>query len=797
MDQDNTKSQDKRNWRERLGIGAQGNKDLPKISDDFKKEAAPGGVRPVPVAAARSAPPRPAAPAVKPAPMAPRANPKAINPASPVPPDRLAERLRSQREASTKLAEQRVQVARQKAEAQVVAPTPPSNNQAAAPGAPKPKFTFAEENQQGKAATPPSAPPPVVAKPQITPPRAPLGGAPVVPPAVTPPNTPRPAPAYVPQQGGYVPQSTSAFQPQYSPQPVPPYRPIDPATGMPSAGGYVPPRNFTVPPPQQQPGFQGGPRLNVPPRVPVAPTGGYNVPGDYSATGRMARPDPRVAPAPNREYETEFYDELPPVRGGRPTSTDYQQAYREAEYGYEEEAPRSKAPWILAGLLLLALLVAGGGVWFYQNSIKPIISGQSGTQDVPAVAAPEAPAKVQPEQPAAAAQQPAAASPTKKQIYDRIVGDQEVLGGEVTPPAEQPAAIPEPATTGETPSQPVPAGSGEDAAPLPIPPPPGGAGDQQGSLAPENGKQSSEVVTSAAGESQAAVAAQDLPLPPRPAAEIAAQTPPGPPAQSAVVQTPSPPAPGEIDKARSILSETKAPDPVESEPEDNSQRIVETPTPAPVKKAAAPVKKTAEKTTGKKLGAKPVVLVPPGKKTRAPAKQIAAKASQGDDVENGGLYGNEELVVVPALPANQEAVAAPPKKKKTLADLFNNNQDETSDATVEAPASPTPAPKKVAAVEPPPAVAKPVEPAVSSGNGFMVQLASFRSRDEASREFSRLKAKHGGALGPYSPIITEAQVGGSTRYRLSAGRMNSQAQASAVCSSLFAKGERDCIVKKQ
>jgi hypothetical protein len=51
MDQDDTKGQDKRNWRERLGIGAQGNaaapvtngaqasKDLPKISNDFRKDA--------------------------------------------------------------------------------------------------------------------------------------------------------------------------------------------------------------------------------------------------------------------------------------------------------------------------------------------------------------------------------------------------------------------------------------------------------------------------------------------------------------------------------------------------------------------------------------------------------------------------------------------------------------------------------------------------------------------------------------------------------------------------------------
>ncbi len=57
------------------------------------------------------------------------------------------------------------------------------------------------------------------------------------------------------------------------------------------------------------------------------------------------------APEPEGEYEEEFYDEIPTPRATRPTSNDYQQAYREAEYGYEDEPQRSKAPWILAGLL--------------------------------------------------------------------------------------------------------------------------------------------------------------------------------------------------------------------------------------------------------------------------------------------------------------------------------------------------------------------------------------------------------------------------------------------------------------
>ena len=794
MDQDNTKGQDKRNWRERLGIGAQGNRDLPKISDDFRKEAAPAAPRPAaPVKAAPRAPV--AAAPVRPAPMAPRANPKAIVPQSPVPSDKLAERLRSQREASTRLAEQRVQVAKQRAEAQAAMPAPAPQQPAPTMGGAKPKFTFAEEGEQAKAAAAkPVAPPPMVAKPQIMPARMPLGGAPTPPPVQPQPNAfqPRPAqPAYVPPQApSYVPPQAPAGYPSgYNPQPVPPYRPIDPATGMPSQGGYVPPRNFGAPPAQQ--GYQAGPRLNVPPRMPVSPQGGYAPQQDYNPAARSLRPpEGRVtqAPLPASEYENEFYDEMPQPRGSRPTSTDYKQAYQEAEYGYEDEPPRSKAPWVLAGMLLLAIVIAIAGAWWWMNYGKQMMSGQSGTQNVPAVAAPETPAKVQPEQPAAAAQQPAAASPTKKQIYDRIVGDQEILGGEVTPPAEAPAAIPDPtpAPAGEGAAQPS-NGSGEDAAPLPIPPPPGGAGDQQGSLAPGDDKQSAEVITPAAGESQAAVAAQDLPVPPKPA---------------------SPPAPGElaqeVEKTRSLVEEPKVAEPAAAEPEE-SEAIAD-PAPAPVKKKpAAPVKKVASKAPEKNLGSKPVVLVPAKPAKAAAPKSVAEApaANASGDAASGGLYGTEDITA-PAAPAAQPVQDAP-KKKKTLADLFAGNDDEPAaasdnDLPADAPAAPV-APKKPQAAAPPPAAKKPQAEAptqVASGaGGYVVQLASFRSRDEASSEYSRLKAKHSQTLGRYSPIISEATVGGSTRYRLSVGRMESQAQANAVCSSLFAQGERDCLIKKQ
>ncbi len=795
MDQDNSKGQDKRNWRERLGIGAQGGRDLPKISDDFKKEVPAASPRPV--ASARPAP-RVAAPAVKPAPMAPRANPKPIA-SAPVAPDKLAERLRSQREASTKLAEQRVLVAKQRAEAQPVPPPPPPAARPAAPTGAKPKFTFAEENNGAPVAVQPVAPPPPTparvappvqqppAQPQMAPARPPLGGGNQAPPAFQPrPPQPQYAPPPNYQQQ---PAAPIGYQPQYNQQPVPPYRPIDPNTGFAPPSGYVPQQRGFTPPPQGQ--FmppQNGPRLNLPQRNTAGFNPNFQQPPDYSAqnqTGfgapppRQVRPQMRapVPPPPEDEelYDDQYEDAPTALSARRPSTNDYQQAYREAEYGYEEELPRSKAPWILAGLLLLALAVAGLGVWLYLSSVKPLMTGQTTTDQVPAVAAPETPAKVQAE-PAAGtgdAAQPAVATPTKKQIYDRIVGDQEVLGGELAPAQEAPAAIPEPVNNADPATAPPATGSGgEEAAPLPIPPPPGDAGGQQGQLAPDTGKQSVENITPAASESQAAVVASGTVEPPPPAVPAAAA-----------------PVPGEISTASN---------------EPPAQETIEDPAPtAPVKKIVTQAKKKPDvkkEVATRSLGAKPVVLVPPSKKAIATSKKSASQSLAVDDVaantNDGGLYSNDfasPAVVAPATPA------VTPKKKKTLADLFRGNDAaENAEALPADVATIEPAPEPIQPLKKAPVAPKPVEQQQQASlGGFAVQLASFRSRNEASTEFSRLKAKHAETLGRFSPIISEAVVGGSTRYRLSVGGMTTQAQASAVCSSLFAGGERDCLVKKQ
>ena len=496
----------------------------------------------------------------------------------------------------------------------------------------------------------------------------------------------------------------------------------------------------------------------------MPPQGGFGI--DPRLPPRMARP-PAPAPRPTMPMNDEaygddqYYAEQPEPRTSRRSAADYQQAYRDMEDGYEEDAPRSRGPWILLALLLLALGIAAGAVWFYLTSVKPMMNGKPAaatTEEVPVVDPPAGAAKVEPEPPAATAPEQAPAG--KKRIYDRIVGDQEVLGGEMAPTEEVPLAPADGSSQLPDPVAPAGDATGEDAAPLPIPPPPGD-GNTQGSLPEDPNKQSASLSDPAAGDSQAAVVASE--------------------------PAPAPPAPGET---------------VEPTSADGQQEAISDEEPVVIPKKKLPVKPTKKKTeTEQNLGSKPVVLVPPKKKAKADPSEPTDETTASVDtaaVDDAGLYGDTATSnTAPAAPQ-----PAPVKKKKTLADLFNGtSENEVPAAEPQQPQlapEPAPAPAKPAsAAKPKAAPEQPAETQVATASGYAAQLASFRTKQEASAEFSRLKSKHGAILQGFSPIVSEAQVAGSTRYRLAVGGMASKDQANALCSKLIAAGERDCIVKRQ
>lgn len=738
MDQNSSNDTDKRNWRERLGIGS---KEMPRLSSEFTKtpETVPADVTPV----------RPAQTVAKPAPMAPRvplkagAAPAAARPQQqvkpqggpPQPPDALAEKLRSQRAAAERLAEQRVTAAKQRAESAPTTPAPAAKVSVApivaAGPAEKPKFSFADDDAKADfgrepRSLPPSRPPqrPAPQQPQLSPPRPPLGGQPRIPTG---------APA-------------AGFQPQYRPQPPRGYSPT----------AYVPPPPLTQPQrsfngPMSQPP-SGEPRLQTPRVNPDAYRRGPQDDLGYAGAGYetsqrslQQRTAALRAPAYDDDYGDEIFEDAPAARSSRRASAnDYNQAYRETEGAYGNERKRSSGPWLLLLFLLLAGGAGGAGIWYYNANVKSLATNGS-TDTAPVVSAPEQSAKSAPEQPLDG--QPAGATTSKKQIYDRIIGDNEVLGGQVVPTEETPLQ-PE-AQQGDAEQIPQPTGGGfdsfsegGDALPLPMPPPPGTGSDTQGSLSTPPSSNTAALRSTATNSTNAPSTA--------PGSDIAPV--PGETAAAAANQQATPPA-ATAPATEEIVDEEPAP-------------VVKKP---PAKKAKA----VAENTDGS-LGAAPVVLVPPA------------------DPADGGQIASAPIVVDQPV-ATQPAPVV--KKKKTLLGLFKGTNDQVPEPQV-APAAPE---QQVASIpQPAPVQQQPAPTQVAStGSGYFVQLASFKSQDEASIEFGRLKAKYASIIGTLPSAINPATVGGSTRYRLAVGPVASRDQATRICSSLVAAGERDCLVRKQ
>jgi SPOR domain len=780
MDQKTSNDADKRNWRERLGIGT---KDMPRISDEFAKPKEPVLVAEQPKPKAAQGQPIVVA---KPAPMAPRVGPKPVErppaqsqsptatsgrpmqPAAPQTPDVLAERLRNQRVAAEKLAEQRVSAAKDRAEANRNASASPPQPQAPAqqarpasapPPKGKPKFTFSEDELKAEPrrepARPvpqmrPSIPPPRPSQqsplqPQLSPPRPTLGGERPMLPQGAPPG-PQAAP---PPAGGFPPQ----FRPAS-------YRPIDPATG------YVPPSSAFQP--ARMPPSGQGPRPPAPdPRArPRLGGEGYAQDPMNEPSLRMPRYEPLQKPVARTEplrqqnynFDTDYSDEIfeepvaPPPR--RASATDYNQAYRDQDTMFEpERRKRSGGPWMLLALLLLAAAAAGGGIWFYQTNIKTA-SNASGTGDAPVVPSPDQPTKTAP--PGTAAGEPAQGGNTqalnKKQIYDRIIGDKEVPGGQLAPTEESPVqpapqqpveGAAQPSNVPQPDAVPAPAaGSGEESLPLPMPPPPGS--NTQGTVA-----QPAATTQMASNGSQTPNAAAI----PQPAA-VTNQT---------MIQDPPAAAPAQADQPAQQATE---PQPVEQE------TIAEEPAPAAKKKPVKTAQAGKPKTKAKALGTKPVVLVPPPEDTTA-ATQDPTLNAEGEPPLQAG--------------ATPEPAPAPVKKKKTLLGLFTGENNKVDDTA--------PAEAQIAAVQP----QTQAQPSTASQatSGFVVQLTSYRSEDEARAEARRVASKHAGILNGMAPSVMKTSAGGSTRYRVAFGTVTSRSQASSVCQQLNAAGERDCIIGRR
>jgi hypothetical protein len=488
-------------------------------------------------------------------------------------------------------------------------------------------------------------------------------------------------------------------------------------------------------------------------------------------TGGVMRSPPQVG---FEDEQDDIFEQPAAPVARRATANDYQQAYRNAEPAYEDDLPRSRVPLVLMILLVLALATGIGGIWAYNNLIKTPASTSAQNSAAPVVAAPTQPAKVDPDVNSKTDQssQPAAGG-NKKQIYDRIIGDHEVLSGQMKGTEEtpvQPDANSAQPAQGTQPS----AGTGDNGMPLPLPPPPGSSGGTQGSLEQNNGSKVAQNTTAAEPSSAALSTGGGLPAPAvtpatpvKPAAPAAAATPP------AAATSTEPPVPSsQPSKLAASDTITDPPDPVVTTPAK------------PAAAKAAEAKKVATAKVEKNLGTKPVVLVPPAdgtaaEPTIAPIGQV--EVGSGNSLYNGPAVGSGTQPASPVASAQPTAPAATAPKRKTLGDLFKSSSTPATTTTQVATAPAAPA---VAATNP-------------GTGGYVAQLTTFKTKAEASDEYARLVKKHGAIISKYAPIIETAEVAGSTRFRLNIGPMATMEVATNICSSLFAAGERDCVVHRQ
>ncbi len=479
-----------------------------QMAPQTPRAASPNGqAKPQPAAPSRAAVPSGSPRAVMPVPSAAASGSSA--PAS----DDFADRLRQQREAAERLARQRAATARSQA-----APPPLAKAPEAAP-----RFSFAPDElaadgKPGPAAAAPKAPQRPAAPPS--------GGQQ----GWQPPFQAQPAPgqsAYAPPRSPGYPYGQQPYQPQRMAA-APAFSRQQGQTTQPAAqaaaaygqeswnGGDTVARSAPARPasPQRAEAYAAQPELGygnvaedvyadptrprravaVAPRVPVA---------------RQRLPDPEEHEQ-DEGYDGERRSDARAVGRQRAQVADYNNAYREYDEEYAEEEPRGRGGPLILLLALLALaLIVGVLIFFYTQKFSlPSSSASTANHEIPVIAAPEEPAKATPEPqidtpapgPAAAANAPPPQplQQGRKQIYDRIMGEEAVEQNKLVPTEEQPVApprsndsqdsgdtetgagapLPEPGSDSGPPPEPS-SHDGTAPEPLPLPPPPGVQGSNQ------------------------------------------------------------------------------------------------------------------------------------------------------------------------------------------------------------------------------------------------------------------------------------------------------------------------------
>ncbi|MCX5577368.1 SPOR domain-containing protein [Kaistia terrae] len=156
---------------------------------------------------------------------------------------------------------------------------------------------------------------------------------------------------------------------------------------------------------------------------------------------------------------------------------------------------------------------------------------------------------------------------------------------------------------------------------------------------------------------------------------------------------------------------------------------------------------------------------------------------------NAGSNANQ------AAPSTNAPIAAAPEPVATPATPVR-----TTDAEAPAPVAAEPQVAEVPAVEPATPRAQPAAPAAAArpaaSGGFVVQVASQRTEEQALASYKAMQRKFSNVFGGQEPNIVRADLGAKgIYYRARVGPMATRDQAVSFCESLRAAGG-DCIVQK-
>ena len=544
---------------------------------------------------------------------------------------------------------------------------------------------------------------------------------------------------------------------------APPVQDYDPA-----------PRPAYDPPPRDERVYRDEPQVEdsyIPPEEPAQYQGYDDAPYRGAHARELADVDERYA----REYQYDAEE----TDGRQADYRDFDdEDYQQFEQPYGDYQPKSKAPFLIVGSLIGVAVIGAGLFYIYQQGVGETTGG-----DIPVVVIDDAPIKVKPDNTGTAN-----ISSKTKLIYDRIIGEETQTEGTLVPREETPIAVtpndqsqnsdavtpgasevtPEPSKVvndqiiPQAPDSTAATDNGGDALPLPLPPPPAGNDTAQLNPTPQ-----APNPVPAAGTNEALNTGGNIVVPP-------ANEPPAPATQErsvALVQpTPEQPA---LTTAPALTTTQEAPAVTPAVP-----AAVSPLTSAPPLPKEKPVPPSRQAAPGPAVPTGPIQIAPlPGSTERAVATpQVPAAA--------------------PAAPAQAQATTRRRSASRFSEEIAAPGTAFTSTQDTQIATAPVQQQPQVLAPAPAPAPVQQQAP-VSDGR-YLIQLASFRSQQEAQAEFDKLKQRHPSLIGEYASLIQQADLG--TRgvyYRLRIGPIDSKQGASKLCNSLIAAGEKDCLVRQR